>query len=83
MMRLAVLLLSAWMLAGCGLVLTWAKPGGTRDSFNQDNYACAQESRYMGSTGYGTWASDIDRQHWGTCMRARGWERKIGGDFRP
>jgi hypothetical protein len=87
MMPLAAALLVALLLVGCAAPsrLVSRKAGGTQPEFDQDNYACTQESRTSWSGGGSGLpgalamqgakdrAQKESRHLYTLCMRARGY----------
>jgi hypothetical protein len=67
-------------LSACAQQKTWLKPGAGPDDFNQDKYACMQQSQQPNSAAYvnsygGFSNSGIitNNNLFGACMNARGW----------
>ena len=81
-MKALALLLCAWVLAGCGLVYSWSRPHSGPQAFANDKRECLHEGRYMHRDGFGNVYSMTDPSIYRACMEAKGWERRIGGDFR-
>jgi hypothetical protein len=81
MLRLAALVLSAWvLLSGCTEpIYSYSKPGATLMDWKQDSYSCVQEPGTLaGGTGLvSVGAATNNRREtsrlYKMCMEARGW----------
>ena len=77
MLRIAVLVFSAWvLLAGCsGPTYSYSKPSATEVDFNQDSYACVRDSRAAGGPLILVAQVSAKREAnlYRSCMEARGW----------
>jgi len=65
-----VALLGAFALGGCGKFY-WSKPGSTRDQFDADSRACAQQA-----TASPAAAPSIEQEVYRSCLSARGYVRE-------
>ena len=65
-----VAMLGAFALAGCGKYY-WSKPGSTRDQFDADSRACAQQA-----TASPAAAPSIEQEVYRSCLSARGYVRE-------
>ena len=65
-----VALLGAFALGGCGKYY-WSKPGSTRDQFDADSRACAQQA-----TASPAAAPSIEQEVYRSCLSARGYVRE-------
>ena len=59
-----------FMLGGCGQYY-WSKPGSTRDQFDTDSRACAQQA-----TASPAAAPSIEQEVYRSCLSARGYLRE-------
>ena len=65
-----VAMIGIFMLGGCGKYY-WSKPGSTRDQFDADSRACAQQA-----TASPAAAPSIEQEVYRSCLSARGYVRE-------
>jgi len=80
-MKLAALLLCAWVLTGCGprMQTYMVKPGATDAEWRRDDYECSRDASMTVRDVYGSWSYSrlaVDGPMWTKCMEARGWHRE-------
>lgn len=78
-----VVLFGLLTIIASGPNMVWVKSGSTQMDFNQDKYACMQESQQPVSGGYynrygGSASSGVrtNQNLFNACMEARGWSLK-------
>ncbi len=74
-MKLALVIIAAFALAGCARML-WYKEGATQADFRKDTYECEKDARQSGYFGTGFAAQLNMKDFQERCMMARGYEKR-------